>query len=244
MKLSDGFYDHEKFDGLDLAAIGLWAVGLAFANRNRTDGVVRTGFVSRVATKKQVAALLDAGLWVECDDGYRIHNYLKHQNSAEDIEALSSVRKEMGKRGGTKRAANAKQIASKPPSKPQAEEEVEVENNQPPSPPSPEQRFKMAARLLAVAETERRKGHLGNPGGYLQSRINPIRLEHEPLWREILQREPATTAQQLADVIDPPTAKPLTECPDCGWDKATNPFAHAITHESWDAARRKLREVS
>jgi len=239
VKLDDGFYDHEKFDGLDLAAIGLWTVGLAYANRNLTDGLVRAGFIGRRASRKQIQALCDVGLWVECDGGWLIHDYLDHQRSADQILALSEKRAKSGRRGGSKPKANAEQTGSKP------EAELEPQpNTQPPSPPSPEQRMKAAARLLATAETERRRSDLANPGGYLQSRLAPLRVEHEPLWREILQREPGATAQQLADVIEPPGAKPFTDCPDCGWDKATNPFAHAITHDQWDEARRKAREAS
>lgn len=139
VKLDDGFLDHPKFVNLSLAEVGLWAAGLAYANRYRTDGLLPDGWVRRVGGSKQAKALVSAGLWREYDTGWEIHDYLEYQRSAEQIEELSTKRAASGRQGGTKRAANAKQVAKqtagKSSSKSQPEEEREEERDTEPSVP-------------------------------------------------------------------------------------------------------------
>ena len=62
VKVDDGFADHRKFVDLSLADLGLWAAGLAYANRQRTDGRIPTGWVRRMSGTRQAKALVAAGL--------------------------------------------------------------------------------------------------------------------------------------------------------------------------------------
>lgn len=57
-----------------------------------------------------------------------------------------------------------------------------------------------AAKILATAETARRNscGELTNPQGYLRSRVEPIRREHEAAWARLLDECPDATPDQLA----------------------------------------------
>lgn len=63
-----------------------------------------------------------------------------------------------------------------------------------------------AARLLAEHETARRGAEIGNPSGYIRARIAPLRREHEPLWRRLLEADPAMTAELLAAAVTAPPA--------------------------------------
>lgn len=117
VRLSDDFYDHPKFDRAGTLGIALFTAGLAWANRNLTDGFIprkaalrlldfedvveavrnadRNGVTNALhnddltpaITRGAVQSLVDAGLWHVEEGGYRIHDYLDYQASKEQIEA-------------------------------------------------------------------------------------------------------------------------------------------------------------
>lgn len=117
VRLSDDFYDHPKFDKAGVLGIALFAAGLAWANRNLTDGfiprkkalglldfedvveavrnadrnavtnVTDNDALTLCVARNAVQALVDAGLWHVEEGGYRIHDYLEYQGSREQIEA-------------------------------------------------------------------------------------------------------------------------------------------------------------
>jgi hypothetical protein len=79
--------------------------------------------------------LVEAGLWIPEEGGYRIHDYLVWQNSKDEIEDVRSKRVEAGRKGGKQKASNllasAKQTPSNQPSKTVPEEEEEEEEETP-----------------------------------------------------------------------------------------------------------------
>jgi len=92
-RLSDELIDHRKIfvageaigkNGPALA-IGVYALGLMWANKQLTDGllpnaVVRS-FSRYVADPKLIAdALTKAGLWEKNGDGFKIHDYHEYGN--------------------------------------------------------------------------------------------------------------------------------------------------------------------
>lgn len=87
-----------------------------------------------------------------------------------------------------------------------------------------------AAASLAWAETDRRHaaGEIANPDGYQRSRIAPIRRQHEPAWRRILDHQPAATAQQLIDAVTSPPPAPAAD-PTAGQRQALHDRA-AVEH--------------
>lgn len=91
VRVDDAFYDHAKFVRLDAASIGLWTIGLAYANRNLTDGWVPARFIKGYGNP---AKLVREGLLSAEDDGYRIHDYLDYQESAEKILAKRQAERE------------------------------------------------------------------------------------------------------------------------------------------------------
>lgn len=116
VRISDDFYDHHKLYGVTVLGDALWIRGLAFCNRNLTNGFIPkravkglidlTGLsvslgenVGRDALPDDaVTELVDAGLWHEpghdcesCDEVPRgqflVHDYLEYQPSREKVLA-------------------------------------------------------------------------------------------------------------------------------------------------------------
>lgn len=117
VRLSDDFYDHPKFDKAGVLGIALFTAGLAWSNRNLTDGFIprktalrlldfedtvdavrnadRNGVTNGLhnddltpaIARNTVQTLIDAHLWHTEEGGYRIHDYLDYQASREQIEA-------------------------------------------------------------------------------------------------------------------------------------------------------------
>ncbi|MGW3072328.1 hypothetical protein [Kitasatospora sp. NPDC001132] len=117
VRISDDFYDHPKFDAAGSLGIALWAAGLAWSNRNLTDGFIprktalrlldfedaaeavsnadrngvtngpSNGYVTPEVARFVADRLVKAGLWEETEGGFAIHDYLDYQKSAAQITA-------------------------------------------------------------------------------------------------------------------------------------------------------------
>ncbi|AJT67420.1 hypothetical protein T261_5804 [Streptomyces lydicus] len=119
VRISDDFYDHAKFDAAGALGTALWVAGLAWSNRNLSDGFIPHRIARRLLDFEDAAEavqnaerhsdrnavtddmgyedlapllarfavrrLVAAGLWTETDGGYRIHDYLDYQKSADQI---------------------------------------------------------------------------------------------------------------------------------------------------------------
>ena len=114
VRVSDDFYDQRKFYGVTALGDALWIRGLAFANRNLTDGIIPEravrglidvsglsvslgDFAGRDALPEDAATeLVSAGIWHDhghdCDvcpevepGQYLIHDYLDYQPSREKV---------------------------------------------------------------------------------------------------------------------------------------------------------------
>lgn len=115
VKLTDDFYDHPKFYEAGPLGLALWTVGLAWCNRNLTDGfiprakartlldfdgmaAVTPGQLMRIGedvdAEYVIGILLDCGLWEDAPGGYAIHDYLDYQPSAAEVREQQARRKE------------------------------------------------------------------------------------------------------------------------------------------------------
>lgn len=129
VRISDDFYDHHAHVDLTLEAWGLWVWGLAWANRNLTDGVLPRAAVKRMDSDGTASeALLAAGRWRELDEGRLvIHDYLDFQPSAEQIRSKREKERERWQRragstpdsAATPRGGNADSAPTPPASQPQ-----------------------------------------------------------------------------------------------------------------------------
>lgn len=116
VKLDDTFPEHPKVEMAGPMAGWLHVCALCYCNRNLTDGFIPSARVPKLAAdlpnvKRLVSALLDAGLWLEEDGGYRIHNYLEFQPSKAKVEA---EREEARKRMAAARAAKKAKAGDDP----------------------------------------------------------------------------------------------------------------------------------
>ncbi len=88
-KIDDSLYDHPKFAGLSLAAIGLWTAGGSYCARHLTDGFLSDAATPmlRVGSVRCRADLVAAGLWAESGGGIQYHDWLDFQPSRETVLA-------------------------------------------------------------------------------------------------------------------------------------------------------------
>ena len=151
VRVDTRFTTHPKV--LDIGPLGeaLWLRGLCYAGEHLTDGFVPRSYIKRMGDMKATAIadrLVEAGLWDAAEDGYQIHEYLEWQRSRDEAVEISSKRSESGRKGGLQKASNrlancqneAKQVASKPPSKRLADTDTDTDTDTeiPPLPPEGE----------------------------------------------------------------------------------------------------------
>lgn len=107
---------HPEFDGASVAAKWLYVVGLTYAGRNLTDGLISPNRVVAEAEvpKRAVAELVERGRWHnpghDCDDCPQpdagkvyIHDYLLHQRSRAEAEAEREKKVAAGRKGAAAR---------------------------------------------------------------------------------------------------------------------------------------------
>jgi hypothetical protein len=96
--LDDKVAHHRKFRAIEgeqrFAAFGVWVAAIGFCQNYRTDGVLRADDLCMlsppvVAPSDLVAELVRVGLFEVTEDGWRVHDFLKHNMSAERRAELS-----------------------------------------------------------------------------------------------------------------------------------------------------------
>ncbi len=132
VKLDDGMPEHPKVAGLGDSAFRAYVCSIAYASRQLTDGYLPES-VARTYANGALDTLLEAGLWEQTDDGYIVHDYLDYQRSRADVLQLREDRKAAGSKGGkaSSRAKDKqvlKQKVKQNASKPQAEQELELQD--------------------------------------------------------------------------------------------------------------------
>lgn len=124
LKIETAVARHPKLVKAGPSSSWLWICGLAYCQGSETDG-----FISQEALKylgvpnagRFVHRLITVGLWEKVPGGWRVHDYLEHNLSKDQIRQLSEKRAVSGSKGGRAKAAvhkqGAKQVASAAPSK-------------------------------------------------------------------------------------------------------------------------------
>lgn len=128
VRIDENMVDHPKIAGLSDRAFRLWITGLAYANRQETDGHLDMKTTRRWTQRGAKVAekeLVDAGLWHQNGREYVIHDYLEYQPSKADNSDLRAKRAAAGRVGG---------LRSKPPSKTEASASSLLEAKQKPVP--------------------------------------------------------------------------------------------------------------
>lgn len=136
VRISDDYSDHAKLRDLTAAEVAMWLAGIAYANRNLSDGViparVTAGFITtdglyerdgrsyrEVSASAVVRRLVVHGLWHDLDSicascppvastgEYRIHDYLDYQPSREKVlMEREKTRLRVGRHRAGKRDSN------------------------------------------------------------------------------------------------------------------------------------------
>ena len=133
IKLETSVSRHRKFLAAGPAASWLWVCGLAYCQEGLTDGFIPFQAVKHLGVRgpnSLITKLVRAGLWEQCEGGWRVHDYLSHHKPASEVLGLKQERRVNGAKGGVvsgeKRRytdqippvakqsaeANAKQVAS------------------------------------------------------------------------------------------------------------------------------------
>jgi hypothetical protein len=98
----------------------LWLCGLCYCQNGLTDGFIPAVAIDHLGVKnarRLADHLVRAGLWDEVKGGWRVHDYLKHNKSADQVRAGKEGKRAAGAIGGqasgeARRKADSKQSAS------------------------------------------------------------------------------------------------------------------------------------
>jgi hypothetical protein len=115
VRVEDHFDEHPKFQKVGPLAAGLWLAGLAYCNRNLTDGFIPEARVRAMVTwhddtkegYEAIDRLVQAGLWERMEDGYLVHDFRKYQPLKKQVLAERSRSQAAKSLGGRVRASRA-----------------------------------------------------------------------------------------------------------------------------------------
>lgn len=128
----DGMPEHPKIEPLSDAAFRLLMETWCWCHRNKTDGRIPTASWTKRGTSRARAELLAAELAEHVAGEVVMHDYLEHQESADEIAEKSERRRAAGRKGGKAKAnglANARAGAKQNGGKSVADVDVEEEPN-------------------------------------------------------------------------------------------------------------------
>ncbi len=98
-KVDDTLGSHPKPRAAGLAAMGLWVVAGAWSSQHLTEGFVPDWYVkSWPSGHKRAADLVQSGLWVEADSGYRFHQWEERQPTKAQVESEREAARERQRR--------------------------------------------------------------------------------------------------------------------------------------------------
>jgi hypothetical protein len=83
VRIEEKALTHPKILRLSDGAFRFWVAGLAHCQQHLTDGAIPSAMMRTLVamTGRRVKELVDAGLWLEIDGGYQVHDYLQHNES-------------------------------------------------------------------------------------------------------------------------------------------------------------------
>lgn len=107
-KVDDSFHSHPKVLATDPAALGLWVVAGAWCSSNLTDGFVPDYALPRLLPDGAELAkkLVTSGLWTRTKGGYRYHDWLDYNPSADTVRTEREAAKKRMRDLREKRGAN------------------------------------------------------------------------------------------------------------------------------------------
>ena len=131
-KLHNGFPEHPKAFELSDKAFRQLIEAWCYCSRNLNDGQLTNAQFLKLFSAKSRKELLTVGFVKPSSFGYEMHDYLEHQQSAEDVENRRNKRAMAGSKGGKAKAnglASAKQMPQQTPSKPVADTDTDTDTD-------------------------------------------------------------------------------------------------------------------
>lgn len=117
VKLDDAFPTHPKILAAGDEAAWLFVCGLCHSSRHLTDGLVATAVLGRLTglrrPERYAQRLVEAGLWLVEEGGWRINGYEEWQRSRADIEAEREAGRERARRSREARAKARRDAAER-----------------------------------------------------------------------------------------------------------------------------------
>ena len=86
-KVDDSFWSHPKSFTLSHQAVALWVRAGSYCGNHLTDGLVpRHALAILQGIEHEAAELVDAGLWLEHQDGWQFHDWADYQDTKDAVE--------------------------------------------------------------------------------------------------------------------------------------------------------------
>ena len=86
-KVDDKLHSHPKRYRAGLRAMGLWVIAGSWCGDQLTDGLIPRDMLAALGGKPSDAkALVDAGLWEACPEGWRFHDWQGQNPMRHDVE--------------------------------------------------------------------------------------------------------------------------------------------------------------
>ena len=104
-KVDDGLHGHPKALDAGLPALGLWVVAGSWSAHYRLDGEVHPTLGRLFHGQRQAEQLVAVGLWEPTAAGWRMHDFLDFNPSAEQVQAERDAGAERARLSRERRAA-------------------------------------------------------------------------------------------------------------------------------------------
>jgi hypothetical protein len=151
-KLHNGFPEHPKAIELSDKAFRQLIEAWCYCSRQLNDGKLTKPLFFKLFSAKSRKEVLSVGFVVATENGYEMHDYLEHQESAADVENRRMTRAAAGSKGGKAKANNlasatagASGLPEQTPSKVVADKDVDRDRDEvlkrTPSPAAPSRMF-------------------------------------------------------------------------------------------------------
>lgn len=109
IRLESTVRQHPKFIKAGPAACWLYVCAIGYCQEHLTDGRISPTTLRQLGVRSSsgqgkltvmATKLVEVGLWEQVASGWVIHDYLKHNKSADEIRALIQTRKDNASKGG------------------------------------------------------------------------------------------------------------------------------------------------
>src|SRR5215472_13282952 len=100
-RLDTGWHAHPKVLALGWAAMGLHAWSISYCDDTLSDGFVPTNaWPALPGVSAALKKLVESRMWIACEGGYRLHDYLDYNHSRAYVEDYKRAKREAGRAGG------------------------------------------------------------------------------------------------------------------------------------------------